>query len=161
MQIETNSPFQTRALGQALGKRLYPGSVVALFGDLGSGKTCFSQGIALGLDVPKDIPVTSPTYTFINEYPGRLTLYHMDLYRIKNPGDLDEIGFYECVEGHGASVIEWACRLHKNDLAGHVRVDFSTPGKSRRELSLTGSGQKAIDLVNALELELKKTKGFL
>ena len=89
-EFQTHSHGQTVALGRALGRRLHQGIVLLLFGDLGSGKTAFTQGLARGLEVPASFIVTSPTYTLINEYPGRVPLYHVDLYRLPAPVDPDE-----------------------------------------------------------------------
>lgn len=156
MRLETHSAEETRKLGRFLGERLVPGSVVALYGDLGSGKTCLAQGIARGLDVPEQVPVTSPTYTFINEYPGRIPLYHMDLYRVTGPSDLEEIGFYECLHGQGASLIEWACRLEPRDLYDHLRVDFASPAESVRSLTFSGTGLMAGEMLMVLESVYQK-----
>ncbi|MGD8702479.1 MAG: tRNA (adenosine(37)-N6)-threonylcarbamoyltransferase complex ATPase subunit type 1 TsaE, partial [Desulfosarcina sp.] len=90
--IETRSYEKTVALGCTLGRRLEQATVFLLFGDLGSGKTAFAQGLARGLDVPPSYIVTSPTYTLINEYPGKLPFYHVDLYRLPTPVDPDELG---------------------------------------------------------------------
>jgi len=156
MLFESSGPQQTKALGLALGKRLTPGMVVALTGDLGAGKTCLVQGVARGLGVPEDVPVTSPTFTFINEYLGAIPLYHIDLYRISCIEDLDDIGFFECVHGRGASVIEWADRLEPGLLPDHVAVDIQDAGADSRRILIKASGQGPADLVNGLELDFSK-----
>lgn len=109
--VRTNSPQHSRNLGAYVGCRLPGPVVIGLQGDLGCGKTVFVQGLARGLEVPERYPVTSPTYTLINEYPGRLPLCHLDLYRIGDPEELLDIGFDETVAGGGVAVIEWAERL--------------------------------------------------
>jgi tRNA threonylcarbamoyladenosine biosynthesis protein TsaE len=88
-----HSPEETIRFGVQLGRQLFPGALIALSGELGSGKTCLVQGIARGLDVPEGLYVTSPTYTLINEYHGRLTLFHIDVYRLEGVPDLEDIGF--------------------------------------------------------------------
>ena len=90
--VITASTEQTVDLGRILGSLLEPGDLVCLYGDLGAGKTHFSYGIALGLEV-LDQYITSPTFTFVNEYQGRIPLYHIDLYRLTDPSELDGIGF--------------------------------------------------------------------
>jgi tRNA threonylcarbamoyladenosine biosynthesis protein TsaE len=92
LKIHTTTTGETSDFGCELGHRLKPGTVILLTGDLGSGKTTFVQGMARGLGVPDSYYVTSPTYTIVNEYPGRQYLYHMDLYRITEPDELDDIG---------------------------------------------------------------------
>ena len=89
---------------------LEPGSVIGLVGELGSGKTCFIKGLTAALTDIAEEDVTSPTFTFLQEFPGVLPLYHFDLYRIKSPADLSDLGFNECAYGTGVTVIEWADR---------------------------------------------------
>ncbi|MCX7823758.1 MAG: tRNA (adenosine(37)-N6)-threonylcarbamoyltransferase complex ATPase subunit type 1 TsaE [Syntrophobacterales bacterium] len=107
----TRSPEETVALGRTFGSRLKPGDVVALWGDLGSGKTTFTRGIAQSLGIPPSIPITSPTFTIINEYLGTTRLYHIDLYRIRGSEDVESIALREILYGNGVSVIEWPDRL--------------------------------------------------
>ena len=111
IEIHTDSPEQSRQLGFLVGRCLDIPAVIGLKGDLGCGKTVFVQGLARGLDVPERYPITSPTYTFINEYPGRRTFFHVDLYRITDPEELTDIGFEEVTEGRAVAAIEWAERL--------------------------------------------------
>lgn len=133
--FQTTGVEQTIALGQALGRRLNRGLVLMLHGDLGSGKTAFTQGLARGLDVPDDIAVTSPTYTLINEYPGRLPLYHVDLYRLPAPVDPDEIGLLELFEENGIVAVEWGQRLHANDRpAQRLELFFTVTGDNDRSI---------------------------
>ena len=102
----THSEAETIALGEKIAKTLKAGSVIALNADLASGKTYFTKGIALGLGVHE--PVTSPTFTIVSEYQGRLTLYHIDAYRLSASEDFYEIGGEEMLYGDGVCVIEWA-----------------------------------------------------
>jgi len=104
----SKSPEDTLDIGQIIGERLTAGDVVALTGELGAGKTCLTQGIAKGLGVPEGYYVTSPTFTLINEYPGRINLYHMDVYRLSGSRDLEDMGCEEYFYGDGVVVIEWA-----------------------------------------------------
>ena len=107
MVIETRSPEETYALGEKIGKTASPGQVYTLTGELGVGKTVFTQGFAHGLGI--EGPVNSPTFTIVQEYKeGRLPLYHFDVYRIGDISEMDEIGYEDCFYGDGVSLIEWA-----------------------------------------------------
>jgi tRNA threonylcarbamoyladenosine biosynthesis protein TsaE len=120
----TTSPEETKALAADLAKELKPGAVLALHGELGSGKTCFVQGLAEAFGV--SAIVNSPTYTIINEYYGRLRLNHVDLYRLKSEADVLGIGLDELLEGEGITAIEWpekaAAILPKDTI--HVYFEF-------------------------------------
>jgi len=110
-QTKTASPEETRDLGQLFGELVEAGLVVLLSGDLGAGKTCFAQGVASGLGVPPDLPVTSPSYTLLNIHNGRMTLYHFDLYRLSRVDDLADLGYDEFAESDGMTLVEWADRM--------------------------------------------------
>ncbi len=107
MVIETRSPEETFRLGRKLGEAALPGQVFTLTGDLGTGKTVFTQGFAKGLGIAE--PVNSPTFTIVQVYDeGRLPLYHFDVYRIGDVEEMEEVGFEDYVIGEGVSLIEWA-----------------------------------------------------
>ena len=107
MIIETTSPQETKELGKKMAERAKPGDVFTLVGDLGVGKTVFTQGIAEGLGI--DEPVNSPTFTIVQEYEsGRMPFYHFDVYRIGDLEEMDEIGFDDYIYGDGLCLIEWA-----------------------------------------------------
>ena len=104
---ETMSPAETFDLGKKLGSRAEPGMIICLNGDLGTGKTVFTQGFAAGLDITE--PVSSPTFTIVQVYEeGRLPLYHFDVYRIGDPEEMEEIGYEDDFYGEGVSLIEWS-----------------------------------------------------
>ena len=107
----SQSPQETYAFGKNLGETLFSGDVVALSGELGTGKTCLAQGIARGLGISEEYRITSPTFTIINEYPGRLILYHLDVYRLSGTRDLEEIGYDECFNDKGVVIVEWAEKI--------------------------------------------------
>ena len=107
----TESPAETQALGEKLGKTLKQGDVIALVGDLGTGKTCLTQGIARGIGIAPDEVVNSPSYILINEYNGTIPIYHIDLYRLENSEEIAELGLSEYIEGDGICIIEWAERM--------------------------------------------------
>ena len=107
MVIETNSPEETFRAGRKLGEKAKSGQVFTLTGDLGVGKTVFTQGLARGLGIEE--PVNSPTFTIVQVYDeGRLPFYHFDVYRIGDIEEMDEVGFEDYVMGEGVSLIEWA-----------------------------------------------------
>jgi tRNA threonylcarbamoyladenosine biosynthesis protein TsaE len=105
MTIRTGSPEATRAVAAALGRLLEPGDVVSLVGDLGAGKTAFAQGLAAGLGV--DGPVTSPTFTIVQEYEGRIPVAHVDVYRLDAVQDLYDLGFDELIDDGRVTIVEW------------------------------------------------------
>ena len=107
MEYTSNSPQETFALGKRLGEQAKPGEVYCLDGDLGVGKTIFTQGFAAGLGI--DEPVNSPTFTILQVYEeGRMPFYHFDVYRISDVEEMDEIGYEDCFYGEGVCLIEWA-----------------------------------------------------
>lgn len=107
MTVETFTPEETFALGEKLGQAAKPGEIYCLNGDLGVGKTVFTQGFARGLDI--EGPVNSPTFTILQQYDeGRLPLYHFDVYRIGDISEMDEIGYEDCFFGEGVCLIEWS-----------------------------------------------------
>lgn len=153
LDITSSSPEETFRLGAFLGKHVTSGSVIALTGELGSGKTCLAQGIARGLDVPENLYVTSPTYTIVNEYPGRFNLFHVDLYRIEHIAELAEIGLDEIMERGDATVIEWAEKADEVLPEERLSISISIVDDHTRELHIRASGQNAVDLIERCLLE--------
>ncbi len=143
----TATPEATEAIGRRLGRLAKPGDVIALLGDLGAGKTAFVRGLADGLGVPPNT-VASPTFTMVAEYGGRLTLHHLDLYRL-DPGAADLPVLDEYLFGAGVTAIEWADRLPAGalDACLTVRIEYAEPG---RRLTFEGLGTRAETLVAAL-----------
>src|SRR5699024_7809029 len=112
MVIETRSPEETFQLGEELGRKAVPGQVFTLTGDLGVGKTVFTQGLARGLGIEE--PVSSPTFTIVQVYgEGRLPFYHFDVYRIEDIDEMEEIGYEDCFYGEGVCLIEWAEKIEE------------------------------------------------
>ena len=107
----TESPIETQTLGEKIGRTLKTGDVIALIGDLGTGKTCLTQGIARGVGISPSEVVNSPSYILINEYNGRIPIYHIDLYRLEDSAEIAELGLSEYIEGDGICIIEWAERM--------------------------------------------------
>jgi tRNA threonylcarbamoyladenosine biosynthesis protein TsaE len=135
----SRSPAATRSLGENLGRLLPPGSVVALDGDLGSGKTCFVQGLAAGLGVPD--PVTSPTYALMQSYAGRLELHHFDAYMEGRERALLQDGGLEWMHSGGVAAIEWARRVADVLPLPRVWIRFEHLGTSERRLAVTIEGE--------------------
>ena len=129
----TGTPEETRDLGRLFGEFAVAGLVVLLNGDLGAGKTCFSQGVANGLEVPSSSPVTSPTYTLLNIHHGRLPLYHFDLYRLSQVDDLADLGYDEFAEGNGLTLVEWADRMTEA-LTASIDINIEHLSVRRRRL---------------------------
>jgi tRNA threonylcarbamoyladenosine biosynthesis protein TsaE len=140
--IETSSPEETHILAECLGGLLEPGDVVALIGELGSGKTLFAQGLARGLEVPVSFAITSPTFTLVNEYPGRIPFYHLDLYRIAGAAQCVDLGLEELLYGQGAAVIEWAERLGPELPEERLEVHLTLTGESSRSIKLRAFGRR-------------------
>jgi tRNA threonylcarbamoyladenosine biosynthesis protein TsaE len=135
----SKSPAETVRIGRILGEGLKAGDVVALTGELGAGKTCLTQGIARGLGVPENYAVTSPTFTLINEYPGReAALFHVDLYRLQGAADLADTGYEEYLSGGGVMVIEWAEKIPGAVPDGAVCVALTYVEENARKMELSG-----------------------
>jgi tRNA threonylcarbamoyladenosine biosynthesis protein TsaE len=134
--IASSSDEETLAAGERLGRRLTAGAVVLLFGDLGAGKTAFVRGLARGLDVPEG-EVTSPTFTLVQEYRGRLTLQHVDLYRLE-PAEVADLGLDELTSGSNVVAIEWAERW-RNPPAEAWEVRLSHEGDVQRRIEISHS----------------------
>ncbi len=135
-EIESKSPDETRRLGETIGRVLTAGSIVALNGELGTGKTTLTQGIARGLDVPEKFAVTSPTFTLVNEYPGRLTLYHVDLYRLGGPADLESLGYEEFFFADGVTVVEWSEKIAEILHEGCIFIELRYIDTDRRRIGI-------------------------
>lgn len=160
--VITSSPEQTWRIGEMLGALLGPGDIVCLYGDLGAGKTSLSYGIALGLEV-KEQYITSPTFTFVNEYEGRVPFYHIDLYRLKDPEELENIGFEEYLDSEGVTVIEWAERAEDELPEERLSVYLNYVNENSREIGFLAEGeryQKLLeDLKQGLGQEMSSLRG--
>ena len=148
--VLSRSAAQTRSWGRKLGKLLRGGEIVGLAGELGVGKTCFVRGMAEGLGVGKDAWVRSPTFTLINEYDGRLPLYHIDLYRIGSARELEELNLRDYLFADGATVVVWFEHLPAGEVDEHMRVDFEHRGGNERKLAFTAHGRQYEQIVEAL-----------
>lgn len=134
----SHSEEETRAFAEKLGMGALPGAVFAITGGLGTGKTIMAKGIARGMGIHEEI--TSPTFTLMEIYEGTIPLYHFDLYRIENPGELDQLFFEEYWEGDGVSVIEWAERAAGRLPAGRTAITIERIGETSRRITIERPG---------------------
>jgi tRNA threonylcarbamoyladenosine biosynthesis protein TsaE len=134
--IHTNSESETEALGRALGETLAPGTVLALYGGLGAGKTAFVRGVAQGLKCAAR--VSSPTFTVVNEYPGNIPLFHFDMYRLQSADELFELGWDEYLERGGVTAVEWSERVADCLPPEAVSVRFLHTGGDTRRIEISG-----------------------
>jgi tRNA threonylcarbamoyladenosine biosynthesis protein TsaE len=153
-KITTYSVKDTKKLGEKIGKRLKGKIVLTLTGDLGSGKTSFVQGLARGLEVPNDYYITSPSYTLINEYPGRHPLVHVDLYRLEDPVDFEDIGLYDMLDHTYVVAIEWADRIRQEFLPDRVTIKFEISGDTSRKICMSAHGVNAVNLLKEIKKRL-------
>jgi tRNA threonylcarbamoyladenosine biosynthesis protein TsaE len=140
--FRSTSEAQSLEVGRQIGERLHGGDVVALWGELGAGKTLFARGIARGLGVAPGTRITSPTFTIINEYDGRLHLYHLDLYRIGCPDDLETVSWREALFGSGVAVVEWPERLGKALPEERLDVHLEIVGEEARAIRIHARGER-------------------
>jgi tRNA threonylcarbamoyladenosine biosynthesis protein TsaE len=141
----------THRLGLALGRRLGPGAVVALVGPLGAGKTNLSRALAEGLGADPRL-VTSPTFVLIQEYPGRVPVYHFDAYRLAGAGPFADLGAHEYLEGDGVCLVEWADRVAPCLPADHLRVELEVTGETSRRARLEATGPRHAAVLAGLAL---------
>ncbi len=134
MKIITHSEKETETIGTDLALGLTPGSVVALYGDLGAGKTAFVRGMSLGLGI--DYPISSPTFTVVNEYPGDIPLFHFDMYRLGSADELFDIGWDDYLECGGVCAVEWSENVEEAFETGTVKVTISKLSDTEREISV-------------------------
>ena len=150
--FHSRSPAETKELGRALGESLRGGDVVALSGPLGAGKTCLVQGLAEGLGVDTRVPVTSPTFVLVAEYPGRVWLRHADFYRVESYARLLDAGFDDLCDSSGVLVVEWPERFPEvlPDDRIEIRIDPG-PGAEERRIAISARGKRSERIQEELE----------
>jgi len=151
MDFLLDSVEKTIKLGEKIGKLVKSGDIICIDGDLGSGKTHLAKGIALGLDIKEYI--TSPTFTIVNEYEGRIKLYHFDVYRVNDPDEIEAIGFDEYIFSDGVSIIEWSNLIEGLIPEEHIQIKISkAPEKGENfriiRISYWGIRYKYIEEIN-------------
>ena len=157
-----NTPFlfvadsveKTNSLGRELGSVMRAGDMIALSGELGAGKTTFVKALATGLGISED-DVSSPSYTLLNEYDGRIPMYHFDLYRLEGADDVDDLGFDEYMDGDGLAVVEWADVAPQILPSEYLEIKIMIKGKESRNLELKGIGERYVKLVEHLREDMK------
>ena len=143
----TGSDQETIGLGRRLGNILEKGDMIALAGELGSGKTWFAKGVALGLGIPPGTVITSPSFSLVNEYEGRCTFYHMDAYRLEHLADFVSAGLDEYFYQDGIVVMEWADRWPEILPDWSLKVEFVIVGELSREITLSGHHPRALEIL--------------
>ncbi|MEL7566078.1 MAG: tRNA (adenosine(37)-N6)-threonylcarbamoyltransferase complex ATPase subunit type 1 TsaE [Dehalobacterium sp.] len=153
LTVKTKDPEETFSLGERLASYLPPGTVIALTGELGAGKTLLAKGIANGLKVTDQ--VTSPTFTIINEYQGIVPLFHIDAYRLEEDSGIEELGLEEYFNSSGVTLIEWPERIKNYLPASYLRIDIEKgldqSGREYRILSFSSVGNGRDNVIGAFE----------
>ncbi len=158
--VVSRSARQTRAWGKRLGKLLQGGEIIGLVGELGAGKTCFVRGVAEGLDVDREEWIRSPTFTLINEYPGRLPVFHIDLYRIESRNELEGLNLREYLYSDGVSLIEWFEHLPADEVDEYLELAIGHVENTKRELKFTAHGERYERIIKELKgSKVQKFKG--
>jgi tRNA threonylcarbamoyladenosine biosynthesis protein TsaE len=148
--IHLPDPAATTGFGRRLGQLLFPGSVVALIGPLGAGKTHLARAIAEGLEIADSRAVTSPTFVLIQEYAARLPIYHFDAYRLQSEAEFFDLGAHEYMAGDGVCLIEWADRVPGCLPAEHLRIELIVTGETARRVTMDAAGERYEELVKAM-----------
>ena len=150
MVLQTSNTSETIRMGKRLGRLLEPGDVVALVGDLGTGKTQFIKGLAEGAGVGKATYVSSPSFTLINEYQGRIPFYHIDLFRLESEKEVEGLGLEEYVPGHGITAIEWADKVSSLLPEELLWVHIHYTGKNARSIEIIPKGRRYEQLMKKM-----------
>ena len=148
ISLTTDSPEQTQSVGKILGAHAHAGDVFLLQGELGAGKTCLTQGILWGLGGEEY--ARSPTFVLICEYPARLTLYHMDLYRLDSADEIIELGLDDYFLGEGVCVVEWAEKVADTFIGEHLTVRIEDAGAEARTLVFSADSARYSAIMGAL-----------
>ena len=148
IEIVSNSAANTIEIARLIGETLKDGDLLALSGELGSGKTCFTKGLALGLGVSAEYQITSPTFTLINEYPARCKLYHFDVYRLNSYSDLEDLGYEEYLAGDGVVVIEWAEKIATQIPPDSIFINFEYVDENSRKMIIRGLKRRVSELID-------------
>ena len=149
--IQSKSASETVRLGKNIGSRLLPGDVVALVGELGTGKTQFIKGLAAGAGIRNPTYISSPSFTLINEYPGKITFYHIDLYRLGKEKEAEELGLEDYFQGKGITAIEWADKIPSLLPKELLLIRIAYTGKNTRSLEISGKGKRYLNLADQFQ----------
>lgn len=149
MNFNLENKEKTKVFGEFLGSILKPGNVICLNGDLGTGKTTMSKSIGLGMGISDYI--TSPTFTIINEYYGKLNLYHFDTYRLTDDADVEYLGFDEYFYGDGVCIIEWADRIKDALPEDYLNINLKRIDEEKRNVEITAVGSRSEEILEELK----------
>ena len=154
----TTSPEETEGLGRCLGALLERGAFLALRGELGGGKTCFTRGVVQAVAPESAHLVASPTFAIMNHYPGRLPVYHFDFYRMRGEDDIADLGFMEYLHGEGVCIVEWSERLEALLPVDHLMITFHYEGDERRRITIEAVGAGPEILLSCLLKRIRSDK---
>ncbi len=151
--FQTKSPSETIRIGKNIGSLLLPGDIVALVGELGAGKTQFIKGLAAGVRVGKSTYISSPSFTLINEYVGKVRFYHIDLFRLKSEKEAEELGLEEYFQGGGITAIEWADKIPSLLPEEILWINICYTGKNIRSFEMIGKGMRYEELLKKFGIQ--------
>jgi tRNA threonylcarbamoyladenosine biosynthesis protein TsaE len=149
-QIHIGDLEATVRLGHALGRALFPGAVIGLVGPLGAGKTQLVRAVAESLEIPNSRVVSSPTFVLIQEYAGRLPIYHFDAYRLGSEREFMDLGVNEYFQGYGVSLVEWADRVPACLPAERLMIELEVTGNTSRTAKLEATGERYVEVLNGI-----------
>jgi tRNA threonylcarbamoyladenosine biosynthesis protein TsaE len=152
MVIQTKRVSETIRIGKSIGRHLLPGDIVALVGELGAGKTQFIKGLAAGAGIRNPDYISSPSFTLIHEYPGKIPFYHVDLFRLEREKEAEELGLEEYFQGGGITAIEWADKIPSLLPTKNLFIHIAIMRKNTRSLEIIGKGKRYEDIVNQLRI---------
>lgn len=154
MVVLSRSAARTEAIGRTLGRLLHSGAFLALFGDLGGGKTCFTRGVVAALAPASAHLVASPTYAIMNEYPGPVPVYHFDFYRLASGDEIAELGFDDYFHAKGVCIAEWSERLGDTLPPDHLKIAFEHDGGDCRKIVFEAHGADYLNLLTRMMKQL-------
>jgi tRNA threonylcarbamoyladenosine biosynthesis protein TsaE len=150
--LQTRNTLGTIQIGKSIGSLLLPGDVVALVGELGTGKTQFIKGLAVGVGIGKPTYISSPSFTLINEYKGKIPFYHIDLFRLRAEKEAEDLGLEEYFQSGGITAVEWADRIPSLLPREMLWIQISYTGKNTRSIEILGRGKRYEALINRLRI---------
>ena len=151
-EMTSRSPEETQSIGRILGNYCHPGDIILLIGDIGTGKTCLTQGILWGLGLEEY--ARSPTFVLMSEYHGRLPLYHMDLYRLNSLREIADLGLEEYLDGEGISVIEWADKGSELFSQGYLMITMTYLNETARTLRFETNDRHYTDIIDTIKSDM-------